>query len=191
MNTTVELYRRSRPSLREWFSRLALCFADPGRADRAALEKRFNALVEGHSSLIMKICFGYARTQSEFDDLYQDALINIWQGLPSFRGDASPKTWIYRVTLNTCVSTLRKRLKEPVSVGIESLSEVIDNDDERKMQLMELHRRIAMLSGVDKAMVMMWLDEYSYDEIAALTGMARNTVATRLRRAKEKIKQIE
>lgn len=155
---------------------------------RAVLEQTFNTIVCRHGEMIRKICFGYARSREELDDLCQDSLINIWQSLPRFRGDSAMKTWVYRVTLNTCVSTLRKRRDDAPKAGLDLLHDIIDESEERRLMIMELHECIARLSPVDKAIVLMWLDEFSYDEIAAMTGLQRNTVATRLRRAKEKMK---
>lgn len=159
----------------------------------AKREKRrllFNSIMAEHDSMISRLCFGYSRTRDEFQDLRQDTYVNIWQGLESFCGTSSLKTWIYRVTLNTCVSTLRKRKKEGISLDVSGLSDLIDDSEETMQMISELHKAIDHLGPVDKAIVMMWLDDMSYDEMAEATGIGRNTLATRLRRAKEKIKQL-
>lgn len=157
--------------------------------DDMATERNFHEIVARYDDMIVKICFGYALTKAELDDLHQDALINIWQSLPRFRGDSSVKTWIYRVTLNTCVSTVRRRRESPESDRLE-LYNVIDDSDDRRRMVAEMHDCISLLTPVDKAIVLAWLDEFSYDEIAGMVGMPRNTVATRLRRAKEKLKNM-
>ncbi|MDE6074003.1 MAG: sigma-70 family RNA polymerase sigma factor [Muribaculaceae bacterium] len=157
--------------------------------DDMATERNFHEIVARYDDMIVKICFGYALTRAELDDLHQDALINIWQSLPRFRGDSSVKTWIYRVTLNTCVSTVRRRRESPESDRLE-LYNVIDDSDDRRRMVAEMHDCISLLTPVDKAIVLAWLDEFSYDEIAGMVGMPRNTVATRLRRAKEKLKNM-
>ena len=157
--------------------------------DDMATERNFHEIVARYDDMIVKICFGYALTRAELDDLHQDALINIWQSLPRFRGDSSVKTWIYRVTLNTCVSTVRRRRELPESDRLE-LYNVIDDSDDRRRMVAEMHDCISLLTPVDKAIVLAWLDEFSYDEIAGMVGMPRNTVATRLRRAKEKLKNM-
>lgn len=154
-----------------------------------SIERDFQEIISTYDDMIVKICFGYAGTKAELDDLHQDALINIWQSLVRFRGDSSVKTWVYRVTLNTCVSTVRRRRESPESDRLE-LYNVIDDSEERRRMLAEMHECIALLSPVDKAIVLAWLDEFSYDEIAEMVGMPRNTVATRLRRAKEKLKNM-
>lgn len=159
-------------------------------ADRdRTIERDFQEIVSTYDDMIVKICFGYAGTKAELDDLHQDALINIWQSLGRFRGDSTVKTWVYRVTLNTCVSTIRRRRESPESDRLE-LYNVIDDSEERRRMVAEMHECIALLSPVDKAIVLAWLDEFSYDEIAGMVGMPRNTIATRLRRAKEKLKNM-
>lgn len=174
------------------FERLCRLMARIVGADtgRRALEERFNEMVRVHDAMILRICFGYARTTDELDDLHQDALVNIWQGLPGFRSDSSEKTWIYRVTLNTCVATIRSRSKRPAPASLSEVCELIDESAEERMQIAELHERINRLSPLDKAIVLLRLEDFSYEEIAAETGLPRNTVATRLRRAKEKIKNV-
>lgn len=150
----------------------------------------FEVAIRTHEDIISRICFGYARTHDEYDDLRQDVLINLWQGLKYFRGDSSLRTWIYRVTLNTCVSTIRKREKDLSTVSIDSLYDVIEENDSDKEMISELHRCIESLSPTDKAIILAWLEGMSYEEIADLTGLTRNTLATRLKRAKEKIAHI-
>lgn len=147
----------------------------------------FATVMREYDDMVSRICFGYALTEAEFGDLRQDALINIWQGLPKYRGDSSLRTWVYRVTLNTCVTTLRKRYSEPDREDLERLYSVIDESEERRHMIAEMHECISQLSAIDKAIMLMWLDEFSYDEIAATMGMPRNTVATRLRRARARL----
>lgn len=155
------------------------------RDDR--LSEEFADIVRTYDSVISRICFGYARSAEEMEDLRQDALLNIWQALPKFKAQASLKTWIYRITLNTCVSTLRKKTKNTSS----DLPDVIDESEERKIQLMLLHDMISKLPPIDKAVILLWLDDNSYDDMALIMGLSRNTIATRLRRAKEKLKNLE
>lgn len=158
--------------------------------DRIASERDFTELVRLHDDMIKRICFGYARTSEEFDDLHQDTLVNIWQGLPKFNGNSSVKTWVYRVALNTCVSSVRLRSRRIEAVPFYDVVDFTDESAERAVEIKELHESISRLGPVDKAIVMMWLDEYSYDEIADTIGIKRNTVATRLHRAKEKLRKI-
>lgn len=155
-------------------------------ADYEVLEKEFLNVIDKENATISKICFAYAGSVTEYDDLRQDALINIWRGIKQFRGEASRKTWIYRVTVNSCLSTIRRE-KRFSHEELDGLYGLIEEEGEDRERVELLHRIINSLSSQDKAIIMMWLDEISYDEIAVAMGLNRNTVATRLRRIKEKI----
>ena len=152
------------------------------------LHRLFESTVADHDAMIRRICLGYAHTSQDLEDLYQDVLVNIWRGLPSFRADSSMRTWVYRVALNTCVSTLRLRSRQPPQTSLDEVILVPDRSQEKKEAVKELYECISTLGPIDKAIVMMWLDEYSYDEIAATIGLKRNNVATRLHRAKERLR---
>ena len=156
--------------------------------DRHLLEVRFADCIRLHDSMIRRICLGYSHTSQDLEDLYQDVLVNIWRGLPSFRSDSSMRTWVYRIALNTCVSTLRIRSRQPPQATLDEVILVPDQSLEKKEAVKDLYECISTLGPIDKAIVMMWLDEYSYDEIADTVGLKRNSVATRLHRAKEKLK---
>ena len=153
------------------------------------LERLFADTVHAHDPMIRRICLGYAVNTQDLEDLYQDVLVNIWRGLSTFRSESALRTWVYRIALNTCVSTLRTRSRKPVSASLDEVITVADQSQERKDAVKDLYECIATLNPIDKAIVMMWLDEYSYDEIAETIGMKRNNVATRLHRAKEKLKE--
>lgn len=160
------------------------------KEDSRWAEHAFTEIIRTHDAMIKRICFGYARTAEELEDLHQDALVCIWQGLPKFRGESALKTWVYRVTLNACVSVVRTRKKEFDSDSLEQIVDVADDSEERRQRIHELHECIGTLNPIDKAIVMLWLDEYSYEEISEMVGLKRNNVATRLHRAKEKLKKV-
>lgn len=154
-----------------------------------ALEREFKELIAIENATISRICFSYSNTADEFEDLRQDAIINIWRGMSGFRGESSSKTWIYRVTVNSCLSTIRKQSRHKHE-SLDGLYELIDSDDSDKEAIEELHRVINTLDPEEKAIIMMWLDELSYDEIGTAMGLNRNTIATRIRRIKEKITKV-
>ncbi|MDE6680908.1 MAG: RNA polymerase sigma factor, partial [Muribaculaceae bacterium] len=157
---------------------------------KTSLEAYFTALVRRESNLIDRLCFGYARSTEEFNDLRQDTLVNLWKAMPTFRQQSSERTWIYRITLNTCVSALRLRSRQLQTTSLQNLYDVIDEPDDKTILIQQLHEAIATLSGLDKAIILMWLDDVPYNEIACITGLPRNTVATRLRRGKERLKHL-
>ena len=149
-------------------------------------EREFKKLIDIENATISRICFSYSNSIDEFEDLRQNALINIWRGMQGFRVGASAKTWIYRVTVNSCLSTIRRQSRHKHE-SLDSLYGLIADDGCDKEAIEQLHRAINTLAPEDKAVIMMWLDEMSYDEIAAAMGLNRNTIATRIRRIKDKI----
>lgn len=130
----------------------------------------------------------YAEDGDHLKDLYQEVMANIWQGLGSFDSKSKLSTWIYRVAINTCVSYMRRNSRHK---GHEPLTDtamaVIDDSHEHAEMLRMMYDMIARLSKIDKAIIMLWLDEYSYDEIATLTGLSRNNVASRIHRIKQRL----
>ncbi len=147
----------------------------------------FLEVVDRHSGIIAKICYYYATDADDFQDLRQDVLANMWSCRDSFRGDSSLSTWIYRVAINTCISAFRHRKHKGEQVGIEFIPELADDSSENEHMHAEMHRLISCLNKEEKAAILMWLDGLSYDEIAAIIGCKRNTVAVRLKRIKDKI----
>ena len=160
--------------------------------DARLLSGKFDSLLREHGGLISRICFSYAVDGDDYQDLRQDVLLNIWKGLANFRGDSSSVTWVYRVALNTCVSTVRKRSARPYMERLDTmpLDFPAERDDDGMRERMEmLHMMISELTSVDKAIMTMWLDERSYEEIAEVTGVSKNNVGLRLHRIRERWKK--
>lgn len=150
---------------------------------------RYLDLVERQRRVIYKVCYMYATSKDHLNDLYQEVLANIWQGLPKFRGESLESTWVYRIALNTCVSYFRRNDRHSGHLSMADIPDIADDSDsaEHLQQLKQMYRMIAELPALDKALIMMWLDEYSYDDIAEASGLTRANVASRLLRAKRKL----
>ncbi len=155
--------------------------------EQTLLEADFEQMVDRHDALIRKVCFFYASDFDDFNDLRQEALVNLWRGFPKYRGEAKITTWIYRVCLNSCVSYFRKHKQNKNTEPIEHAAHLIADTDEKAEMLSEMYKLINGLNKSDKALIMLWLDEYSYDEIAQILGQTRNAVAVRLHRIKDKL----
>lgn len=161
------------------------------KKDRHILEeKEFLRVVEQSKGIITKICYFYSRDPEEFQDLRQDVLAAIWHARTGFKGEANIQTWIYRISLNTCVSAMRKRSRWSKKVPLENLREIEAEFSDREAQYKELHALINRLKSDDKAIILMWLDELPYDEIAGIMGIPRNTLATKLRRIKQTLSEF-
>lgn len=152
-------------------------------------EKDFALIIEQHSRIINKVSYFYATGKLTFDDLRQEIYVNIWLGLKQFRGDSKISTWIYRVAVNSALMALRssKPKIETVSLDFRLLDISSEIDDAQKENLQTLHSLINRLENIEKAIILLWLDEYSYDEIADTVGLKRNTVAVKIHRIKEKL----
>ncbi|MDE6267303.1 MAG: sigma-70 family RNA polymerase sigma factor [Muribaculaceae bacterium] len=151
-------------------------------------QQAFEILVKENKSTIYSVCYMFAENRDEADDLFQEALINLWQGCDRFRGESSLKSWIYRVTLNTCISYKRKKRVRtvPVDISPEAFSEESAEGRQNKM----LHDRIYQLGPMDRAIILLWLENLPYDEIGAIVGMSAKAIGVRLVRIKEKLKKI-
>lgn len=172
-------------------SLLARMLAAAGSSPTPARQYDFEQLARQYSPLISRICFSFANKRNTIDDLRQDALLNIWRGLDSYRGESKLSTWIYRITLNTCVSSIRHFTPDAApSLPLEALADLSDDNSESKEELEYLHWLISRLNPLDRSIMIMWLDELSYEEIAEISGLPRNSVAVRLHRAKEKLKSL-
>lgn len=151
-------------------------------------QKRFLQIIADNRQLICKVCYMYATDADHFNDLYQEVVANMWQGIASFRGDASLSTWIYRMAINTCVTYYRRNRRHSAStVSLDQILEIPADDSDRAADLHEMYRLISTLEPMEKALILMWLDERSYEEISDVTGLSRNNVASRLRRIKLKL----
>lgn len=153
-------------------------------------EIEFIGLIQEHSKLIFKICYIYASDNDELNDLYQETVINLWRSHNRFQGNSKYSTWLYRICLNTCVSYVRQKKRKPstipITIEVENISEV----ESKLEQIQELYKLINKLSKMEKAIIMLYLDEKSYDEIAEIMGITRGNVSVKLNRLKGKLKEM-
>ena len=132
----------------------------------------------------------FSKDTDEIDDLFQEILIRLWKGFDSFRSEADIRTWIYRVSLNCCLNADKK--KRRVSGGRVPLSVDIDpfeDTDDRALQTRRLYARINRLGLVDRAIILLWLEGLSYEEIGSIVGISVKNVSFQLHRIKEELKK--
>ncbi|MBR5542198.1 MAG: sigma-70 family RNA polymerase sigma factor [Bacteroides sp.] len=153
------------------------------------LETAFAQIVKEHKNTIYTVCFMFSKDSDEVNDLFQEVLINLWQGFASFEGKSKIDTWIWRVSFNTCISQERKKKRTsaiPLTMGIDLFNDKDDNTKQVKM----LYERIHRLKPFDRAIVLLWLEGMPYDEIASIVGITTKNVSVRLYRIKEELKQM-
>ena len=150
----------------------------------------FLQLADSYKDVIAKVCSVYASDTAPFADLYQEVMINLWTGLESYRGDAKVSTWIYRLAINTCITWHRRNKRHSFGVPIESAFDIADSADDKSGHIKELYKLISRLAPFDKALVTLWLDEKSYEEISSILGISKVNVATRLHRVKARLSEL-
>ena len=153
------------------------------------LEQEFTKMVKKYRKTIFTVCYFFSDNPTEVDDLFQEVLINLWKSYPHFRGESSIKTWIWRVSLNTCCSVERGKKRVLPTVPILE-SDILPESDEPGRQIKMLYERINKLELFDRAIILLWLESMSYDEIAAIVGLTTSAVTTRLFRIKEQLKSM-
>lgn len=154
------------------------------------LELEFAQIVKEHKGTIYTVCYMFSKDEEEIADLYQDILVNLWKGYPKFRGDSSAGTWIYRVSLNTCISAERKKKRKAETLPLTMDINLFADTDEDTKQVKMLRDRISKLGPFDRAIVLLWLENLSYDEIGAIVGISAKNVSVRLVRIREQLKKM-
>ena len=153
-------------------------------------EREFTQLVHEQKSTIYTVCYMFARDKDEAADLFQDVLINLWKGIGKFRNDSEISTWVYRVSLNTCISADRKKRKMPTT-RLDMNIDLFDDDDTDSRQIQVLRQRIQRLQPLDRAIVLLWLESLSYQEIADIVGLTPKNISGRLTRIRLQLKQMK
>lgn len=147
------------------------------------IEDWFLELVEDNKKRINQICSVYAKNEEDRRDLVQDVLINIWKSLPSFEHRANVNTWVYRITLNVCLRSkyekVRQKKVQLENVHFEPIADVPKNE-----KYEHLYHCINQLNDADKAVIILFLEDLSYKEIAEIIGISENYVAVKIKRIK-------
>lgn len=148
----------------------------------------FGRIVKQTRSIIYTVCYMFAEDRDTVQDMFQDVLINIWSGLERLRPGSDTGAWVWRVSLNTCISYGRKRKKRPEIFPLDIGVDLFEDTDEDTRQARMLHERIRKLGVFDRAILLLWLEDLSYAEIGEIMGMTTGNVSVRLARIREKMK---
>lgn len=156
-------------------------------------EKQFINLINEHQRLIHKVCIMYESDREVRNDLFQEIVLQLWKSFPGFRGESKITTWMYRIALNTAISGYRKQTRKVKTEDLHDLhlniSEQYGTDDGEE-NVQRLHQAIRQLSEIERAMVMMALEEIPYEEIAETIGITQNNVRVRMNRIREKLRKL-
>lgn len=152
-------------------------------------ERNFSHLIKRHKTTIYSVCLMFASCQDEANDLMQEVLIKLWSGRSSFKEHGDERGWVWRVAMNTCITQdKRRKRRKKIQVPIDSNLLTADTPDSRQMQ--QLHERIRSLAPFDRAIVLLWLEDLSYEEIGKIVGTSAKNISVRLVRIKEQLKKM-
>ena len=144
-----------------------------------------------HAGIIIKICRAYTDTQEDFEDFYQEVCLQIWKSRDRFRGDSKWSTWIYRLTLNICLTLIKKKKnnRQHYTSEYEVHDEATeDSNSFSDESLNQLYAAIRKLSEIDRAVILLYLEEKRNKEIAEIIGTSPNNIGVRINRIKERLK---
>jgi RNA polymerase sigma factor (sigma-70 family) len=155
------------------------------------LEKEFLEIVRVNQGIIHKVCSIYCDNEEDRQDLFQEILAQLWKSFPGFRHESKFSTWMYRIALNTAITSFKKWHRHS---GVKRLSgeyyQIADDNSslETDENIAQLKLAIARLSGIEKSIILLFLENRSYEEIADITGITQNYVRVKMNRIKTKLK---
>lgn len=161
---------------------------DTKALSRQNMRKEFVDVLNNHRGLIYKVCHLYCDDPEDRKDLFQEIVLQVWKSLGNFRQESSIGTWMYRIALNTAITHLRKEKRSGGKVSLDGIDiPELNEDSEKEEQLKQLFKAIENLDRIDKSVILLHLEEKSYEEISEITGLTRTNVGVRLNRIKAKL----
>lgn len=157
------------------------------------MEKEFLEIIRVNQGIIHKVCNIYCDVEDDRNDLFQEIVVQLWKSFPSFRYESKFTTWMYRVALNTAITLFKKEKRRPDQnpisfASLQVAEEAYDPETEENIRL--LHRAVAQLTGIEKSIILLFLENKDYEEIAEITGITQNYVRVKMNRIKKKLKLL-
>lgn len=132
----------------------------------------------------------FSKDNDEVSDLFQEILVKLWKGFGSFEGRSDIKTWVYRVSLNTCITLDRKKKRHQKKDSLAMDINLYEDNDSDTLQVKQLYKRINKLGFFDRAIILLWLEGIPYDEIGEIVGISAKNVSVKLVRIREQLKNM-
>jgi RNA polymerase sigma-70 factor (ECF subfamily) len=148
--------------------------------------------VANHQGILHRIAAVYADDPAEREDLMQDMLVQLWGAWSSFRAESALSTWMYRVALNTALLDRRRKSRRPILrplSDLDTLRAVAPVPDESETDIRNLYACIRGLPELDRALILLQLEQHDYEQIAAITGLTRSNVSVRLVRIRRRLRR--
>lgn len=157
------------------------------------MEKQFLEIVRNNQGIIHKVCSIYCDNEEDRNDLVQEILAQLWKSFPSFRNESKFTTWMYRVALNTAITSFKKYKRQPdrtplSNQNLQIADEIVSSDTEDHIRL--LRDAVSKLTGIEKSIILLYLENNSYEDIAEITGITQNYVRVKMNRIKKKLKVL-
>ena len=156
-------------------------------------EREFSDLIKDNQGLIIKISRMYTHSQEDEKDLFQEIVLQLWRSYGSFKGNSKITTWMYRIALNTAITLFRKKSRSIKTHELQDFhykKETEEDDSEQAQQISTLYSIIKMLPDTERAIVMMYLDDLPYKEIAANLGITEGNARVKMNRLKKTLKEL-
>lgn len=157
------------------------------------LEKEFLHIIRENQGIIHKVCNIYCDLEEDRNDLFQEIVAQLWKSYPTFRKESKVTTWMYRVGLNTAITSFKKSKRRPDQNQLSNENFQLPDygyDNETEEQIKVLHRAVAHLTGIEKSIILLFLENKKYEEIAEITGITQNYVRVKMNRIKKKLKVL-
>lgn len=157
-------------------------------------KQAFYQFLDENVGVVRRVCRIYTDNEEDFQDYFQEVVIQLWQSFQSFRGDAKASTWVYRVALNVCLSQLKLRKRRPDNSTLESaplhLLAQQTYDATEEDQIKRMYAAIRQLKEVDRAIILLYLEGKTYEETADILGISPGNVGVRINRIKKKLNEL-
>ncbi len=152
----------------------------------------YTSKIVPYAAIIIKICRAYTNSKEDFEDYYQEVCLQIWRSHHNFKKASEWSTWVYRVTLNVCMTLLKKKKNNKQHFASDYVRPELVEDSHafEDEQLNQLYDAIRQLSEIDRGVIMLYLEEKSYQEIAEIIGTNPNNIGVRIQRIKARLKKI-
>ena len=153
-------------------------------------KKAFSELIQKNQAIIHKITRVYENSWADREDLFQEICLQLWLSYPNFREEAKFSTWMYRVALNTAISNIRKSKKNLSFEPLRETDRIPDDSNIEKENVQLLYCAVSKLNRIDKAIILLWLEEKNYEEIATIMGTTKSNISVKLVRIKRKLEEL-
>ena len=144
------------------------------------------------AGIIIKLCRAYTNSQEDFEDYYQEVCLQIWRSKDNFKQQSEWSTWIYKLSLNVCLTYLKKAKNSQQHFVSDSLPDEVITDSQNfsEQSINQLYQAIRQLSEIDRGVILLYLEEKSYQDIAEIMGSNANNIGVRIQRIKQRLNKI-